>query len=740
VDDYSLRHPSSPPSTRKGNVADINKNTFPGGANDETTDCKRPHSPCNKKTANETFSRFSVYSPRGESSAATAANSECNAERVSANLHRAATFPLLRDDEPKSRTPSKSSQRRRHRKTRRSSSSTVSKKGEKTTKEYSKDFDSPVRATEPLPDSPASPLTPYLERIPDLPAANTDDSERTPTIKRPVPQGASHHTPPPPPLLATAGGYRDDDGAYGEDDESQVQEAEYGAAAEDTTVEEGYYYSTPMKGGCEVANEHRPCGGGEYCSGEEEQRSPCQQETPPRSGTRSAEVPTPLRHHTRDALENGQTVVIFDWDDTLLSSTYLASLGYRLDLQQSFPPDLQEQLDELEKHVILLLQTCIDTVGAHRTVIITNAERGWVELSAKKFIPRVCEVLDKCHVISARTTFEIDNTGPYEWKIMAFYQKLQQSFGVRFPPPYIGEDCPYYNVIAQQYEVFAKKIKLGWSGDFTNVIVDSDNSREYDSTVQSEESSTTQDDEIENETSEFEESVSVNVKHHLDQATDGWVTAPGGGLVKSPFTSDDGVNSVAEEEDLERIKAPTPDGLENLPPYLPRALLLDEQNALASEHSEATSSRSGAGGENSLELNHKELDSCYDDSTSVEYQQPGQDHSLYIPSRSEEQARKAISNWHLGNSGLEFCPVGDPEKALKESKYVISFGDSLAEKNATKAVTLQLENSVFKTIKFMERPTIGEVIRQIDLVLDHLQFFVGCEGPLDIVLALDGQA
>jgi len=51
-------------------------------------------------------------------------------------------------------------------------------------------------------------------------------------------------------------------------------------------------------------------------------------------------------------------------------------------------------------------------------IIITNAETGWVELSCKKFMPRVLPFLEKLRVLSARSAFEaLYPESPSDWKV-----------------------------------------------------------------------------------------------------------------------------------------------------------------------------------------------------------------------------------------------------------------------------------------------------------------------------------
>lgn len=73
--------------------------------------------------------------------------------------------------------------------------------------------------------------------------------------------------------------------------------------------------------------------------------------------------------------EERKTIIIFDWDDTLLSSSFLSGKGYRLDseLVRGKGDELDLQLQQLEQSVITLLTTALSYGEVH---IITNAETG----------------------------------------------------------------------------------------------------------------------------------------------------------------------------------------------------------------------------------------------------------------------------------------------------------------------------------------------------------------------------
>jgi hypothetical protein len=135
-----------------------------------------------------------------------------------------------------------------------------------------------------------------------------------------------------------------------------------------------------------------------------------------------------------------ETIIVFDWDDTILSSTFLASKGYRLDSNMSnASPELLEALASLSESVIAVLKLA-KTYG--RVVVITNAETGWVELSCAKFIPTVLPYLTSLdiQVLSARSTFECEYPdSPLKWKCAGFSHILS---------PYLNNDNIFKNILS----------------------------------------------------------------------------------------------------------------------------------------------------------------------------------------------------------------------------------------------------------------------------------------------------
>ena len=117
-------------------------------------------------------------------------------------------------------------------------------------------------------------------------------------------------------------------------------------------------------------------------------------------------------------------LIILDWDDTLLPSSWLSREGQRLDGEQ-VPVSVLSRLSTYESEAITLLETVLRV--AHRVIIITNAEDGWVQRSSERYTPRLAAFLRHLHVISARSRFESSAPGnPLHWKMNAFAEVVDE--------------------------------------------------------------------------------------------------------------------------------------------------------------------------------------------------------------------------------------------------------------------------------------------------------------------------
>lgn len=114
---------------------------------------------------------------------------------------------------------------------------------------------------------------------------------------------------------------------------------------------------------------------------------------------------------------NHNSIIILDWDDTLLCTTFLAPNGF-YDERVTLSSIQDEQFKTLEENVFLLLSACLISSD---TYIVTNSAPGWVQFSCQKFYPKVFGLLVRINVISARELFEKIHAGDMrKWKIETF--------------------------------------------------------------------------------------------------------------------------------------------------------------------------------------------------------------------------------------------------------------------------------------------------------------------------------
>ena len=116
-------------------------------------------------------------------------------------------------------------------------------------------------------------------------------------------------------------------------------------------------------------------------------------------------------------------IFIFDWDDTLMCTSYVAPNGI-LNYEEMKQTDKtnMKNLDQLVANILT------KSLEKGRVFIITNAAYGWVEFSCKKLYPMTFNVLKKIKIISARGMCEKKYPGDYrQWKSIAFVETMKLS-------------------------------------------------------------------------------------------------------------------------------------------------------------------------------------------------------------------------------------------------------------------------------------------------------------------------
>ena len=110
------------------------------------------------------------------------------------------------------------------------------------------------------------------------------------------------------------------------------------------------------------------------------------------------------------------TILIFDWDDTLFPTSWLQSNEIR---QGNITKDVAIQLEDLDNICIQFLKHA-QNLG--RIVIVTNSINDWVKISSKLFMTRVHDFISEIDVISARSKFR--NLPIKECKVQTFKELI----------------------------------------------------------------------------------------------------------------------------------------------------------------------------------------------------------------------------------------------------------------------------------------------------------------------------
>jgi hypothetical protein len=113
-------------------------------------------------------------------------------------------------------------------------------------------------------------------------------------------------------------------------------------------------------------------------------------------------------------------LIFFDWDDTLLCTSYLAPSG-TIDEEDSKKIDKNaiKNLDQLSANLLS------KSIKNGKVFIVTNAAHGWVEYSAKTLYPITARLLKDINIVSARGLYEKRFPGDYrQWKTKAFIDSV----------------------------------------------------------------------------------------------------------------------------------------------------------------------------------------------------------------------------------------------------------------------------------------------------------------------------
>jgi len=134
-----------------------------------------------------------------------------------------------------------------------------------------------------------------------------------------------------------------------------------------------------------------------------------------------------------------ETLVIIDWDDTVLPTTWLQreslipqqSVHGRLSrhYQHELTMEQQGQLRALADSVERTLRVAKEN---GTLVIITNGSEGWVQYSCMKYLPTLVPLLHDVKIVSARSIYEPSGHTQDMWKCLVFQDVIKNFYGTHF--------------------------------------------------------------------------------------------------------------------------------------------------------------------------------------------------------------------------------------------------------------------------------------------------------------------
>jgi len=114
-----------------------------------------------------------------------------------------------------------------------------------------------------------------------------------------------------------------------------------------------------------------------------------------------------------------ETCIFFDWDDTILPTSWLDRRGLLRGKSLGEPSNEQKPiLQALAKSAADMLEVAM---GCGTVMIITNGTEGWVERTCERFMPELEHLVKQVPVVSARACYGCHApNSPDEWKRLAF--------------------------------------------------------------------------------------------------------------------------------------------------------------------------------------------------------------------------------------------------------------------------------------------------------------------------------
>lgn len=136
-----------------------------------------------------------------------------------------------------------------------------------------------------------------------------------------------------------------------------------------------------------------------------------------------------------ETLQLSKTIMIFDFDDTLICTKYLDSLNLNYHLIFSFQssledshPSLMKELNELENTILDLFNELADK--NYEIIIVSNADLKWISNCLTHFLPDLGEYIQqtKIKIYSAKNMYSGVSCNSEEWKRRCFSTIINENY------------------------------------------------------------------------------------------------------------------------------------------------------------------------------------------------------------------------------------------------------------------------------------------------------------------------
>jgi hypothetical protein len=169
-------------------------------------------------------------------------------------------------------------------------------------------------------------------------------------------------------------------------------------------------------------------------------------------------------------MTTNNTLIIFDWDDTLFPTSWLIKNGIKLNILT----DVKKYKLYFNELDIVLHNLLHKSISLGKVIIVTNAMKEWVMMS-KSILPKTSQLIDNnIEVISAREIFN-KKYSMEEWKKNVFHHIITRYVMWANQIISFGDAMYEYNAIVSLNNVIKKNtylkiVKLMASPNFDDLI------------------------------------------------------------------------------------------------------------------------------------------------------------------------------------------------------------------------------------------------------------------------------